>query len=105
MTETPISLLERLRRPASADDWTRFVKLYTPLLHRWAKRLGLDAEEADDLVQEVFAVLVRKLPEFRYDPGRRFRGWLWTVMLNKVRENKRRMDAAVATVGEAALQW
>jgi RNA polymerase sigma-70 factor (ECF subfamily) len=44
----------------------------------------------EDLVQDVFAVLVRTLPEFHYERGQRFRGWLWTVTVNKVRERGRR---------------
>jgi RNA polymerase sigma-70 factor (ECF subfamily) len=44
----------------------------------------------EDLVQDVFAVLVQKLPEFHYERGQRFRGWLWTVTVNKVRERRRR---------------
>jgi hypothetical protein len=39
-----------------------------------------------DLVQDVFLVLVEKLPQFDYDPSKRFRGWLWTVIRNKLRE-------------------
>jgi RNA polymerase sigma-70 factor (ECF subfamily) len=44
----------------------------------------------EDLVQDVLAVLVQKLPEFHYERGQRFRGWLWTVTVNKVRERGRR---------------
>jgi RNA polymerase sigma-70 factor (ECF subfamily) len=49
-------------------------------------------QEADaaDLVQEVFIILVRKLPDFEYDPGKGFRHWLRTVTLNKWREILRR---------------
>ncbi len=90
MEATPLSLLERLKRPAAQDAWARFVRLYTPLLYHWARRLGLPAADAGDLVQEVFTVLVRKLPHFTYDPHQRFRGWLWTVTLNKLRESRRR---------------
>ena len=90
MDSTPVSLLERLRRPAEQAAWERFVRLYTPLLCQWARRLGLRGADAADLVQDVFVVLVQKLPEFRYDPRRRFRGWLWTVTLNKWRERRRR---------------
>jgi RNA polymerase sigma-70 factor (ECF subfamily) len=90
MNTTPVSLLERLRRPAEQAAWQRFVRLYTPLLCHWARRLGLRGADAADLVQDVFVVLVRKLPEFRYDPRQRFRGWLWTVTLNKWRERRRR---------------
>jgi RNA polymerase sigma-70 factor (ECF subfamily) len=45
---------------------------------------------------------VRKLPEFRYDSGQRFRGWLWTVTVNKCRERRRRVVAAPAA-GEGGL--
>src|SRR5207249_3727540 len=48
------------------------------------------SEEAADLVQDVLTVLVEKLPGFRYDPAKTFRGWLRTVTLNKWRENRRR---------------
>jgi RNA polymerase sigma-70 factor (ECF subfamily) len=91
MNTTPVSLFERLRRPAAAPEaWDRFVELYTPLLYYWARRRGLQAADATDLVQEVFAIVVQKLPEFHYDPGRSFRGWLRTVLMNKWREKQRR---------------
>jgi RNA polymerase sigma-70 factor (ECF subfamily) len=91
MHTTPVSLLERLRDPAAEQAaWERFVQLYTPLLTHWARRLGLAGSEAADLVQDVFTLLVKKLPVFRYDPGQRFRGWLWTVTRNCGRARLRR---------------
>ena len=93
MQTTPVSLLERLQRPGEPEAWTRFVELYTPLLYHWARRLGLQQSDAADLVQDVFAVLVRRLPEFRYQTGKRFRGWLWTVLVNKWRKSQRRQAA------------
>jgi hypothetical protein len=38
MDSTSVSLLQRLRQPAEAEEWVRFVKLYTPLLFTWALR-------------------------------------------------------------------
>jgi RNA polymerase sigma-70 factor (ECF subfamily) len=93
MHVTPVTLLERLRRPNEQAAWERFVHLYTPLLSLWAHRLGLHGPDADDLLQDVFSLLVRKLPEFRYDPKQRFRGWLWTITLNKARDRLRRRPA------------
>jgi RNA polymerase sigma-70 factor, ECF subfamily len=95
MRSTPVSLLERLRRPDEQAAWERFVHLYTPLLCHWARRLGLQGPEAADLVQDVFTLLVQKLPEFHYEPGKRFRGWLWTVTVNRCRETLRRQPALV----------
>jgi RNA polymerase sigma-70 factor (ECF subfamily) len=83
MNTTSASLLERLRRPVDQAAWERFVRLYTPLLCRWARKAGVPAPEVGDVVQDVFAVLVNKLPEFQYDASRRFRGWLWTITLTK----------------------
>src|SRR5262245_6513796 len=82
MVTTSDSLLERLRRP-DCNAWVRFVQLYTPLLHRWAGQLGLQDADAADLVQDVFSILVQKLPEFVYDPARSFRGWLRTVLIHR----------------------
>jgi RNA polymerase sigma-70 factor (ECF subfamily) len=90
MEPTPASLLERLRQREAAPDWERFVELYTPFLYHCARRLGLGSEDAADLVQDVFAMLVRKLPKFIYDRDRSFRSWLYTVVVNKWRENCRR---------------
>jgi RNA polymerase sigma-70 factor (ECF subfamily) len=89
---TPLSLLQRLRQPHDRAAWDWFVRLYTPLLYYWARRMGLQESDAADLVQEVFALLLRKLPEFRYEQGRSFRGWLHTVLVNKYRELRRRYD-------------
>lgn len=88
--DTPASLLERLRQPGQEQAWRRFVQLYTPMLFSWARRQGLQDADAADLVQEVFSLLVRKLPEFTYDQGRSFRAWLRTVTLNCWRTRCRR---------------
>jgi RNA polymerase sigma-70 factor (ECF subfamily) len=83
-------LLERLRQPDQPAAWAQFVELYTPVLFAWARRLGLQSQDAADLVQEVFAVLVSKLPEFVYDRRQSFRRWLHTVTRNKWRDACRR---------------
>lgn len=86
MQATPVSLLERLRTPQDADAWDHFVELYSPLLFHWAKRLGQQDSDAADLVQDVFLLLWRKLPQFRYDPSKRFHAWLRTLFLNRARQ-------------------
>lgn len=91
MTTTPASLLERLRQPGEQEAWGQFVELYTPLLYYWTRRMGLDPADAADLVQDVFTVLVQKLPAFHYDRARSFRAWLRTVTFNKWRESLRRI--------------
>jgi RNA polymerase sigma-70 factor (ECF subfamily) len=89
MHTTPPSLLQRLRQPGDERAWERFTELYTPLLYYWTRRLGLQPQDASDLVQDVFTLLVQKLPEFAYDRRRSFRSWLRTVILNKWRDRQR----------------
>lgn len=103
MHSTPASLLERVRRPADAAAWREFVHLYTPLLYFWARRLGLQAADAADLVQEVFVALVHALPHFTYDRQRSFRAWLFTLMRNKWQDwRRRRVPVPAGSVEPAA---
>ncbi|HEY1189769.1 MAG TPA: sigma-70 family RNA polymerase sigma factor [Gemmata sp.] len=102
MDTTSASLLRELHLRPSERHWERFVKTYTPLLYQWSRARGLQDADAVDLVQDVFALLVRKLPEFRYDSGKSFRGWLRTVALNRWRETVRNRGARVG--GDAGLE-
>lgn len=102
MTTTPPSLLQQLRSAPDARSWGDFIELYTPLLYRWANRTGVRDQDAVDLVQEVFVVLVEKLPTFHYDPNRSFRAWLKTVLLNLQRNHLRRNFRAEAALAEVA---
>jgi RNA polymerase sigma-70 factor (ECF subfamily) len=90
MTRTPASLLERLRQPFDPEAWSRFVSLYTPMIYSWACRARLQEQDALDLVQEVFVILLRVLPAFSYDRDRSFRRWLRTVTLNTWRNGRKR---------------
>lgn len=93
MDTTNVSLLERLKLPLDQKAWSRFVDLYTPLIYTCARQVGLQDSDAADLVQEVFAQLVQKMPDFTYDRHRSFRAWLRTVTLNKWRDRCRRQTA------------
>jgi RNA polymerase sigma-70 factor (ECF subfamily) len=104
MHTTSLSLLERVRQPGEPQAWARFVELYTPLLFHWARRAGLQEPDAADLVQDVFLTLVRKLPEFAFDPARSFRAWLRAVTLNQWRDNLKRRDRRPLPANPAALE-
>jgi RNA polymerase sigma-70 factor (ECF subfamily) len=99
MTSTPVSLLDRLRSPEDQAAWSRFVDLYSPLVFAWGKQAGLQSADCADLVQEVFTLLVRKMPEFVHRPNGSFRAWLKTVTLNKWRETVRRAPVGRPAAG------
>ena len=99
MTDTPHSLLERLRERPDDQAWKRLVALYTPLLQRWLRQAGVAGSDADDLLQEVFTTLIREVPSFRHNQRTgAFRHWLHTILLNRLRGfwNARRMTPETA---------
>jgi RNA polymerase sigma-70 factor, ECF subfamily len=95
MTKTPVSLLERLRGPCEPEAWTRFVTLYTPVIYSWARRVGLQDQDAADLVQDVLVTLIQAMPKFNYDHQRSFGRWLRMVTLNKWRDRNKLRAAQV----------
>lgn len=103
MQTTSTTLLARLRQPGDQEAWSRFAGLYTPLIYYWARRAGLQQDDAADIVQEVFAILVRKMPDFEYDRQKSFRSWLRTVTLNKWRQRRRRRSLPPASPEEGSV--
>jgi RNA polymerase sigma-70 factor (ECF subfamily) len=72
----------------------------------WCRRAGVSEPDAADVSQEVFTAVARHIADFRRDrPGDSFRGWLWTITRNKVRDHWRRVAVqAKAAGGSTALQ-
>lgn len=98
---TSLSLLERARANDS-DAWRRLSRIYGPQVYRWARQAGLQENDASDLVQEVFGVVATRISDFRRDRvGDSFRGWLYSIARNKIRDHfralARRPDAAGGT--------
>lgn len=74
--------------------WQRMVQIYGPLVYNWARRTGLQPQDAADVAQETFAAVSTRLS--RFDPqqaGATFRGWLWTITRNKAADFVRARDA------------
>jgi len=94
LTVTPLSLLDRLRSEPDQPSWHRLVSLYTPLIRDTIARFDVQSADADDLTQEVFAVVTRSMGTFEHN-GRSgaFRNWLRSVVVHRVRvywETRRR---------------
>ncbi len=80
------SLLVRLRDARDAQAWCEFVDLYGPLIYDFARGQGLQDADAADLVQEALQAVSGAVGRLEYDPERgSFRGWLFTVVRNKLR--------------------
>jgi RNA polymerase sigma-70 factor (ECF subfamily) len=100
---TSTSLLDQVKR-VDPDAWGRLVRLYSPLIYAWCRHCGLSGEDAGDVVQEVFRAVHSAVGKFRRErTGDTFRGWLWTITRNKIRDDFRaRMREPRATGGTDA---
>jgi RNA polymerase sigma-70 factor (ECF subfamily) len=84
-------LLLQLRDLGNQQAWNDFVRLYSPLIHGYCVRQGLQDADAWDVTQEVLASVCRAIGQFHYVPARgRFRSWLLTVTRRKVSDFFRR---------------
>jgi RNA polymerase sigma-70 factor (ECF subfamily) len=82
---TSPSLLIRIRNRGDQPAWAQFVDIYQPLIHRFARKRGLQEADAADLTQEVLRAVALAVERLDYDPRRgTFRGWLFTVVRNKL---------------------
>jgi RNA polymerase sigma-70 factor (ECF subfamily) len=105
--ETSASLLERLRTAPDESTWRRLDDLYRPLIRHWLRRDPSLGEEAEDVVQDVMAVLVRELPGFQRQRTGSFRRWLRTITAHRLgayyRSRQNRPQALGAPADECPL--
>jgi len=98
------SLLARARA-GDSEAWKHLLELYTPLVYQWCRHCSLQAEDAADVAQEVFAAVAHGIRDFRRERvGDSFRGWLWTITRNKVRDSVRRRHGAPQARGGSEAQ-
>ena len=84
---THLSLMVRIRDARDDEAWRRFVAAYGPVVFGFATRKGLQEADAADLTQDVLQAVARAAPGWTYDRQRgTFRGWLYTVARNKLRD-------------------
>src|SRR5262245_4390705 len=82
--------LAAVRDPANAPAWDAFVTRYQPFIRDLCRRFRPPPGDEDELIQAVLVRLFEKLPEGKYDPRRRFRGWLREVVKHEVANHWRR---------------
>lgn len=102
---TSHSLLQRARGQ-DQEAWCRLVYLYSPLVHYWCSRWGVQGADADDISQEVFKSVASALESFRRDrPGDTFRGWLRVIAQRKFLDQCRLKQKTPDATGGSGSYW
>jgi RNA polymerase sigma-70 factor (ECF subfamily) len=99
--------LLRSVQDGSPEAWRRIVDLYAPVVARWCRRAGLQDTDVDNVLQDVFLAVSRRLTSFRQDRGSgRFRAWLSTITRTRLSDHhdlQRRVPRAAG--GDEAKGW
>ncbi len=84
---TRLSLLIRLRDHQDFQAWAQFVEVYAPLIYGFVRKRGLQDSDASDLTQVCLRQVAAHVGSLEYDPRKgTFRGWLFTIVRNKLRD-------------------
>ena len=101
-------LIAKVQEDLDCEEWISVVKIYEPLIAKWASRFGGVTDEIADVTQDVLCIVVRELPKFVHN-GRTgaFRTWLKTITINRLRQlwrQQARKPVVGAEFNEEALQ-
>ncbi len=105
-TATHSTLLARLADIHDSAAWTEFHDRYHELVRVFCRVRGLQAADADDVLQDVMLSLSKAMPGFRYDPAKgKFRSYLKTVVMHAISKKACQNSGAqrLSDVGSQAL--
>ena len=101
MDSTRGSLLLRIRDRGDQSAWVQFDQIYRPMVLKFARARGLDSYTAEDVAQSVMLTVQSHINDFDYDPKcGRFRGWLKTIVNNRISNLVGKKDEANAISGD-----
>lgn len=89
--ETRLSMLARVQETTVGHSWNDFSVMYDGMIQGWLYRQGVQAQDADDIRQEVMAIVLREIGRFEHN-GRTgaFRAWLKAITSNCLRDHWRK---------------
>ena len=91
--QTSHTLLQRACDTRDEQAWEEFVRHYRRFIRYILREMEVDANDLEDLTQQVLVNLTRELPS--YDRSRaRFRTWLSTVIRNAALNHFRSQESA-----------
>ena len=94
--------MSRLRNVGDDASWRLFFETYWRLIYNVARKSGLPDSDAQDIVQETVIAVVKKMPNFRYEPAKgSFKQWLLLITRRRIHDHLRRAYRAYALVPDS----
>src|SRR5208283_65702 len=88
---TRATLIQRLKNWRDQSSWQDFFDTYWKLIYGVARKGGLTAAEAEDVVQETLISVAKHMPTFKYDPSiGSFKSWLLNMTRWRIRDQFRK---------------
>jgi RNA polymerase sigma factor (sigma-70 family) len=99
---TRTTLIQRLKNWEDQSSWQDFFDTYWKLIYGVARKGGLTATEAQDVVQETMISVARQMPTFKYDRAiGSFKAWLLnTTRWRIIDQLRKRGPTAVRRLSE-----
>lgn len=100
---TCTTLLEGLKDRENQTVWRNYVERYRPLIVRYAAKLGVAGEDAEDVAQSTLLEFSTAYRAGLYDRDRgRLSSWLFGIARNQIRTAIRQRPAATALTPDDA---
>ncbi|MBR6022654.1 MAG: sigma-70 family RNA polymerase sigma factor [Kiritimatiellae bacterium] len=83
---TSMTMLAEIGGNARHARWAEFVARYRPMMEGYLSAKGMRGGDREDVIQETFAAVAKRLPRYRYCPGEKgaFRDYLTGILHNKM---------------------
>jgi RNA polymerase sigma factor (sigma-70 family) len=104
--QTRTTLLEKLKDWRDNPSWQEFFDTYWKLIYGFAIRSGLNAVEAQDVVQETMLSVAKNIPNFKYDRNiGSFKHWLLNMTRWRISDQvRKRKNSPAAPVEDTATE-
>lgn len=84
---TRVTLLAKLKKTENHEAWLEFESIYRGFILSLILRMGINAEDAEDISQAVLTKVWQKIEDFEYNQNKgKFHNWLAAMTRNTVKD-------------------
>ncbi|VGO15915.1 hypothetical protein PDESU_04504 [Pontiella desulfatans] len=85
--QTRVTLLAKLKKTENHEAWLEFETIYRGFILSLILRMGINADDAEDISQAVLTKVWQKIEDFEYNENKgKFHNWLAAMTRNTVKD-------------------